>query len=205
MSPILWKCHVTLSNSHCWLAMHLVLTLGKLSEIARLEWERGGRVERGPPGTPAHLPVCARKSPRPSLETAESSSISRFNYQRLAGRSSDGPPSGGGTIRAHLLNVGRCINMSPDPRCAGLSANHTIVILIDIVDNCHLSLDYYCLPGHCVTLPTIWSALYLSTRPFDDCGHHKPSAILAIHWTGSCLTISGSWRQYRTNSVSWGQ
>ena len=71
-------------NSHWWppLAMHPVLTLGKRREIARLEWERGARVERHR----HHICPCVLKSPHgPLLRPARPSSISRFNYQRLAG------------------------------------------------------------------------------------------------------------------------
>ena len=105
------------SNSGWWVAMHLVLTLGKRRQIARLEWERGEGGFSGRQG-PVDIWPCVLRSPhgpllRPLLSSFSSSSlwISRLRNMKdpphlhFILRWKDRlPVLASGTIEAHLLN-----------------------------------------------------------------------------------------------------
>ena len=74
------------SNSGWWVAMHLVLTLGKRRQIARLEWERGEGGFSGRQG-PVDIWPCVLRSPhgpllRPLLSSFSSSFVVDFTIEK---------------------------------------------------------------------------------------------------------------------------
>ena len=157
------------SNSGWWVAMHLVLTLGKRRQIARLEWERGEGGFSGRQG-PVDIWPCVLRSPhgpllRPLLSSFSSSSlrISRLRNMKDPPHCwtltfhppMERPPSGVGVRNnwswsSEWSYLSNCSERWHQQRCLPMPSS---------IQRCHLSLHYYCLPPHCPTPLTMWSAL----------------------------------------------
>ena len=144
------------------IGMHLVLTLGKLGEIAPLEWERvPAGLEWEGTRDPTTSASCVLKNPhgpllRPSPPRFHDSIIkdSPDRTPTFQQHMNSLPVSLGDNYRSSCETVAVYINMSSDYYSTILNNYST----------CHPNLGYYCLPLHCPALLTaIWSDLYLSS------------------------------------------
>ena len=154
------------SNSGWWVAMHLVLTLGKRRQIARLEWERGEGGFSGRQG-PVDIWPCVLRSPhgpllRPLLSSFSSSFVVDFTIEKHERPTAhtfhpqmERPPSGVG-VRNNWSSSSEWSYLS---NCSERWHQQHCLPMPSSIQRCHLSLHYYCLPPHCPTPLTIWSAL----------------------------------------------
>ena len=154
------------SNSGWWVAMHLVLTLGKRRQIARLEWERGEGGFSGRQG-PVDIWPCVLRSPhgpllRPLLSSFSSSFVLDFTIEKHERPTAltfhpqmERPPSGVG-VRNNWSSSSEWSYLS---NCSERWHQQHCLPMPSSIQRCHLSLHYYCLPPHCPTPLTIWSAL----------------------------------------------
>ena len=154
------------SNSGWWVAMHLVLTLGKRRQIARLEWERGEGGFSGRQG-PVDIWPCVLRSPhgpllRPLLSSFSSSFVVDFTIEKherptaLTFHPQMERPASGVGVRNNWSSSSEWSYLS---NCSERWHQQHCLPMPSSIQRCHLSLHYYCLPPHCPTPLTIWSAL----------------------------------------------